>query len=72
VFHIKNPDDTISEITATFNMAENPKAVLRLSMQDANLIIGGKESPINLFMSGKMKMEGDMAFAMKLQPLFVA
>jgi putative sterol carrier protein len=72
VFQIKNPDDTISEITATFNMAENPKAVLRLSMQDANLIIGGKESPINLFMSGKMKMEGDMAFAMKLQPLFVA
>lgn len=72
VFQIKNPDDTISEITATFNIAEKPKAILRLSMQDANLISSGKESPINLFMSGKMKIEGDMAFAMKLQPLFTA
>ena len=72
VFQIKNPDETTSEITATFNSAEKPNAVLRLSMQDANLISSGKESPINLFMSGKMKIEGDMAFAMKLQPLFTA
>ena len=72
VFQIKNPDETTSEITATFNSAEKPNAVLRLSMQDANLISSGKESPINLFMSGKMKIEGDMTFAMKLQPLFVA
>jgi putative sterol carrier protein len=41
-------------------------------MEDANLISSGKESPINLFMSGKMKIEGDMTFAMKLQPLFTA
>ena len=72
VFQIKNADDTVSEITAIFNGAEKPIAVLRLSMQDANMISGGKESPINLFMSGKMKIEGDIAFAMKLQPLFVA
>jgi hypothetical protein len=72
VFIIKIPDDTISEITVTFNNAQTPKTVLRLSMQDANLISSGKESPINLFMSGKMKIEGDMAFAMKLQPLFTA
>jgi hypothetical protein len=72
VFQIKNPDETTSEITATFNSAEKPNAVLRLSMQDANLISSGKESPINLFMSGKMKIEGDMTFAMKLQPLFTA
>jgi len=72
VFLIKNPDETTSEITAIFNRAEKPNAVLRLSMQDANLISSGKESPINLFMSGKMKIEGDMTFAMKLQPLFVA
>jgi putative sterol carrier protein len=72
VFQIKNSDDTISEIAVTFNNAQPPKALLRLSMQDANLISNGKESPVNLFMSGKMKIEGDMAFAMKLQPLFMA
>jgi len=72
VFQINNPDDTTSEITATFNGTDKPRAVLRLSMQDANLISSGKDSPMNLFMSGKMKIEGDMTFAMKLQPLFTA
>jgi hypothetical protein len=72
VFQMKNPDDSVSEITATFNRADTPGATLRLSMPEANLISCGKESPVNLFMSGKMKIEGDMAFAMRLQPLFVA
>lgn len=72
VFQIKHSDDTTSEITAIFNGTDKPRAVLRLSMQDANLISSGKDSPVNLFMSGKMKIEGDMAFAMKTQPLFTA
>jgi len=72
VFQIKHTDDTTSEITATFNGNDKPRAVLRLSMEDANLISSGKDSPVNLFMSGKMKIEGDMAFAMKTQPLFTA
>ena len=72
VFQITNADGTISEITATFNDTQNPKALLRLSLENANLINSGKESPINLYMSGKMKIDGDIAFAMKLQPLFTA
>ena len=72
VFQITNSDGTISEITATFNDTQNPKSILKLSLENANLINSGKESPINLFMAGKMKIEGDMAFAMKLQPLFTA
>ena len=70
VFQITNSDGTISEITATFNDTQKPKSILKLSVENANLINSGKESPINLFMSGKMKIEGDMGFAMKLQPLF--
>ncbi|MBN1471982.1 MAG: SCP2 sterol-binding domain-containing protein [Syntrophaceae bacterium] len=70
VFRIKHSDDTTSEITATFNGTDKPRVVLRLSMEDANLISSGKDSPVNLFMSGRMKIEGDMAFAMKTQPLF--
>jgi hypothetical protein len=72
VFQITNSDGTISEITATFNDTQNPKSILKLSLENANLINSGKESPINLFMAGKMKIEGDMGFAMKLQPLFTA
>jgi hypothetical protein len=72
VFQITNSDGTISEITATFNDTQTPKALLRLSLENANLINSGKESPINLYMAGKMKIDGDIAFAMKLQPLFTA
>ncbi len=72
VFQMKTSDDTTFEITAVFNSTDKPRAVLRLSMEDANLISSGKDSPINLFMSGKMKIEGDITFAMKLQPLFTA
>lgn len=72
VFQITNSDGTISEITATYNDTQTPKAILRLSLENANLINSGKENPMNLFMAGKMKIEGDMGFAMKLQPLFTA
>lgn len=71
VFQLKNPDNSVSEITATFNNADKPTAILKLSMQEAHLINTGKESPLNLFMSGKMKIEGDIGFAIKMQSLFV-
>ena len=70
VFDIKNPDDSVFKITAMFNCSETPKAIMRMSIHDANQVSSGKESPINLFMSGKMKIEGDISFAMRLQPLF--
>jgi hypothetical protein len=72
VFQMRHADDTISEIAVIFNNADSPRATLRLSMENANLISSGTESPINLFMSGKLKIEGDITFAMKLQSFFVA
>lgn len=72
VFQIKYPDDSISEITVTFNNAEKPKTVLSLSILDAELISSGRESIFNLLVSGKMKIDGYITFAMKLQPLFVS
>lgn len=72
VFQIKNSDGTVSEITATFNGGQTPKVILRLSMEDASRINSGQESPIQLFMGGRMEIDGEMAFAMMLQPLFAA
>jgi putative sterol carrier protein len=72
VFQIKHPDESISEITATFNNAEKPKTVICLSIQDAELISSGRESIFNLLVSGKIKIDGYITFAMKLQPLFVS
>ena len=72
VFAIKNPDGTVSDITVTFNGAQTPKVGLRLSMEDANRINRGEGNPIQLFMSGRIEIDGEMAFAMMLQPLFLA
>lgn len=72
VFKMRHADGTISEITVIFNNVDSPRATLLLSMESANLISSGTESPVNLFMSGKLKIEGDITLAMKLQPLFAA
>jgi len=37
---------------------------------DSISLIRKETNPVNLFMSGQMKIEGDMAFAMSTQPLF--
>lgn len=70
VFQLVHDDGEISKISAVFNGAEFPKVTLKLSMEDANRISSGQDNPIQLFMSGRMEIDGDMAFAMALQPLF--
>ncbi len=69
VFQLKNGDGAPAEITATFNGAETPKATISLAMEDAAAVSSGQESPIQLFMNGRLGIEGDMSFAMGLQPL---
>jgi len=71
VFQLKNPNDTVSEITVTFNNTEKPKTILRLSTQNADLIIRGGKSLFSLLVSGEIKVEGFITFVMKLQPLFI-
>lgn len=69
VFQLKNGDGPPAEITAVFNGAQSPKATIALSMADAAAVSSGQESPIQLFMNGRLSIDGDMAFAMGLQPL---
>lgn len=70
IFKMKHADGSVSEIGATFNGAQSPKATLSLSMEDANKVSSKKESPIQLFLGGKLSIDGEMAFALGLQPLF--
>ena len=37
---------------------------------DSIALVRKETNPVNLFMSGQMKIDGDMAFAMSTQPLF--
>ncbi len=53
-----------------FNGDEEPMAVMKLSTDNFRMISAGENNPINMFMSGDIKLEGDMGFAMSLQPVF--
>ncbi len=49
--------------------AENPKMTLRANADDFLAIIAGKSNPMQAFMTGKIKIQGDTNLALKLMPL---
>jgi hypothetical protein len=67
---LKGNDGHHRMVTFVFNGIPHPKAVIHLSMETLEGLISGKENPVNLFMSGRLQIEGDMALAMNLQTLF--
>jgi putative sterol carrier protein len=50
--------------------AENPKMTLKAAADDWYAVSTGKMGAMQAFMSGKIKIEGDMGMAMKLQTMF--
>lgn len=50
--------------------AESPKMTLKASADDWFAVSTGKMNAMQAFMSGKLKIEGDMSIAMKLQTMF--
>lgn len=50
--------------------AENPKMTLKASADDWYAVSTGKMNAMQAFMSGKLKIEGDMGIAMKMQTMF--
>jgi len=43
---------------------------VQLTMDDFQALVNGDLNPMSAFMSGKLKIDGDMGVAMKLQNLF--
>ena len=62
---IKDAACTVNEGPAT-----NPNLTLSMAAQDWIDMLSGKQSGQMLFMSGKLKIKGDMGLAMKLGSLF--
>ena len=58
------------KMEVTLNGAATPQTTFKMSMQDSQALMRKETNPIQLFMSGSLKIEGDMAFAMSTQPLF--
>lgn len=55
----------------TYDIGEGPAAVAKctvtMSANDFVSLVGGKLNPTTAFMTGKLKIAGDMSLAMKLQ-----
>ncbi len=49
---------------------ENPKMTLKAAADDWYAVTTGQMNPMQAFMSGKIKIQGDMGLAMKLQTMF--
>ena len=62
----------IKDGTCTVNagLAASPNLTLQVAAQDWIDMVGGKQSGQMLFMSGKLKIKGDMGLAMKLGSMF--
>jgi putative sterol carrier protein len=62
----------IKDGTCTVNSgaAASPNLTLMISAQDWIDMLSGKQSGQMLFMSGKLKVKGDMGLAMKLGSMF--
>lgn len=56
--------------TSGSGQAENPKMTLKAAADDWHAVSTGKMNAMQAFMSGKLKIEGDMGIAMKLQTMF--
>lgn len=67
---LKNDDGSTFMITTVCNGAEAPSCTFKMKTSDSAAIAKKEANPVNLFMSGAMQIEGDMAFAMQTQPLF--
>ena len=56
--------------TVNSGSAANPNLTLQIAGQDWLDMLSGKQSGQMLFMSGKLKVKGDMGLAMKLGSMF--
>ncbi|MEW5985726.1 MAG: SCP2 sterol-binding domain-containing protein [Chloroflexota bacterium] len=77
LFDLSGPDGgqwavTVANGACTVNQgaAEKPTATVRMTASDYADMMSGRLNPINAFMMGKVKVEGDLNTVMKFQTLF--
>ena len=57
-------------IEAHDGATDNPNMTLKAAADDYFAVASGEMNPMQAFMSGKIKIQGDMSLAMKLQSMF--
>ena len=58
------------QLTVNEGVAESPRVTLTAKADDFKKVVTGKTNATQAFMLGKIKITGDMGFAMKLVNLF--
>jgi putative sterol carrier protein len=66
-WYVKIADGTCDTGKGTI---EDPKATIRMDATDYVKMTSGELNPMAAFMSGKVKVEGDLSSVMQLQSLF--
>ncbi|MBI2061350.1 MAG: SCP2 sterol-binding domain-containing protein [Nitrospirae bacterium] len=71
VFHITEPGGEAQDTVIRFNPKQGtgPRTELEMNSGDLKDLSEGKANPQQLFMQGKMRIKGDMAFAMQIGSL---
>jgi putative sterol carrier protein len=60
------PDGSVTQTKMVLNGADSPQVTLKAALEDWIAMQKGELAGPTAFMSGKLKLEGDMAFAMSL------
>lgn len=63
---LEMPDGSQADIKVAFNGAESPQVTFKAALEDWAKVASGEMPGPTAFMSGKLKIEGDMPFAMSL------
>lgn len=58
------------QLSAGEGEAASPDLTLSMAASDYVALSRGEANPMNLFMTGKIKLQGDMTLAMKFQEMF--
>ncbi len=66
---LTNDNDTISFLKFVFNGSEEPSANVKINITDIRKILTAETNAAGLFLSGGIKLGGDMGLAMMLQTL---
>lgn len=66
---LARPERDPFRVEMVFNSAPAPKTTLRLALQDYVEMQEGKQNGQQLFMQGRIRVEGDMAFLMQVASL---
>ena len=66
---LTNDNQSVSKFSVSINKAEATQVTIKLTIGDFREMLSGAINPINLFMSGRLKLEGDIGLGLALQGL---